>query len=67
MVLAALMDNIANNLPADVLKGQRKVDNPRVLAEKILELARPQDREFVEQFASTQMLMQYLEKNYCAF
>jgi len=54
-------------LPADVLKGQRKVDNPRVLADKMFELARPEDREFMGQFVSTQMLMQYLEHNYCAF
>ena len=53
MVLAALMENVANNLPADVLLGQRKVENPRILADKILELSRPPDRKFLEQFVNT--------------
>ena len=67
IVLSSLMEHVANNLPADILKGQKKVNNPRILADKIKESARPKDKEFIEQFCNTQMLMQYLENNYCAF
>ena len=66
-VLSALMEHVANNLPAEILKGQKKVSNPRILADKIRDSARPKDKEFIEQFCNTQMLMQNLENNYCAF
>ena len=35
VVVSAFMENIANNLPADILKGNKKVGSARVLADKI--------------------------------
>lgn len=57
LVISAFMENIANNLPAEVIKGTKKMGNARVLAEKIRSNARPEDKEFMEQFVNTCMLV----------
>jgi hypothetical protein len=56
-----------NSLPASVLKKQKKVKDPRSLANTISQNATPQDREYMEQFVNTQMMISHLENNYCAF
>jgi hypothetical protein len=68
-VHAAFLECIlaTGGLPADVLAGERKFKDTGSLVEGIRAKARPEDRAFLSQFVHTQMLIQHLESNYCAF
>eukprot|EP00347_Sterkiella_histriomuscorum_P012528 403368229 len=64
-LLESLNEHIANNLPQKVLLKQQKHDDPKILANYILQNSRPKDIKFMQQFVNSQMLIHYLEQKYC--
>ena len=61
----SIITNCLYKIPLSVLEGKSKFKDPRMLCDLIVEEANDEDKEFISQMVSSQMLIQYMDQNYC--